>query len=48
MRVPGRMERSVRPMSREDNCNGIVRATSKEKAAGATHKVRVFRLTTTP
>lgn len=27
---------------------GIVRATSKEKAAGATHKVRVFRLVTTP
>lgn len=27
---------------------GIVRATSKEKAAGATHKVTVFRLVTAP
>ena len=27
---------------------GIVRATSKEKAAGVTHKVTVFRLVTTP
>jgi hypothetical protein len=35
-------------VSKEDNCNGIVRATSKEKAAGATHKVTVFRLVTAP
>jgi hypothetical protein len=27
---------------------GIVRATSKEKAAGGTHKVTVFRLVTAP